>query len=187
MIFYPGTVVEKKELSGAQFLQGIFIAGNGLVMRQLNEITGVATPAIQNWVARGFISRPDQKRYSKNSVARIFIINELRTTMSLDNIKKLLVYVNGRVGDNTDDIIEESELYAYFCEIIFDEKFSFNSVNELIDQVIANYSERVGGAKLRLKTALEIICINHLAGKLSKRTNQLLQGISQQNIFGETL
>ncbi len=187
MNFYPGTKVEKTDLSGAQFLQGVFIAGNGLVMRQLTEITGLTTPAIQNWVARGFISRPEQKRYSKDSVARILIVNELRETMTLEDIKKLLIFVNGRVGDNRDDIIAESELYAYFCEVVFDKKFAYNTVNELIDQVIANYSEKMGGAKLRIKTALEVICINYLANKLTKRSNNLLQDISQQNIFGENL
>lgn len=187
MNLYPGTLVEKTNLSGEQFLQGIFMATNGLVMRQINEITGVATPAIQNWVSRGFISRPEQKRYSKDTTARIFIINELRATMSLENIKKLLVYVNGRVNDSSDNIISESLLYAYFCKIIFDKRFAFNCVNELIDEVIADYNEKISGAKLRLKTALEVICINYLAGKLTKRSNDLLHGISQQNIFGEIL
>lgn len=185
MKYYPGTIVEKSELSGAQFLQGIFITGNGLIMRQLNEITGITVPAIQNWVARGFISHPEQKRYSKNSVARIFIINALRQTMNLDDIKKLLVFVNGKVDDKSDDIIEESELYAYFCEIVFDEKFSFNSVEQLIDRVIANYSEKIGGAKQKLKTALEIICINHLSATLQNRSNALMQTISQQNFLNK--
>jgi len=187
MHYYPGTLVEKTDLSGEQFLQGIFIATNGLVMRQLNEITGINTPAIQNWVSRGFISRPIQKRYSKDSVARIFIINELRTTMSLDDIKKLLVFVNGRVGDSQDDIIPESTLYSYFCKIVFDEKFAYNCVNELIDKVLEDYSEKISGSKSRLKTALEIICVNYLAGKLAKRSNQLLNDITGQNIFGEEL
>lgn len=177
MAVYPGTTVNKSDLSGKQFLDGIFMATNGLIMQQIREITGLNTPAVQNWVARGFISRPIAKRYSKDTTARIFIINELRNTMNLEDIKKLLIYVNGDPESRSDDIIAESELYSYFCEIVFNKNFAFNTVNELIEQVTANYSEKIGGAKNRLKTALEIICINHLAGKLSKRSNELLETI----------
>ena len=187
MSVYPGTVVEKGNLSGEQFLQGIFMATSGLVMSQLNEITGIGTPALQNWVSRGFIARPIDRRYSKDTTARIFIINALRQNMELADIKKLLIYVNGRADDRKDDIIPESTLYSYFCKIVFDEKFAYNCVNELIDKVLEDYSEKISGSKSRLKTALEIICVNYLAGKLAKRSNQLLNDITGQNIFGEEL
>ena len=187
MSVYPGTVVKKGDLSGEQFLQGIFMATNGLVMSQLNEITGIGTPAIQNWVSRGFIARPIDRRYSKDTTARIFIINALRQNMELADIKKLLIYVNGRADDRKDDIIPESTLYSYMCEIVFNKKFAYNTVNELIEDTLTVYEERVKGAKQRLKTALEIICLNYLSSKLQKRSSVLLEQINPSNIFGESL
>ena len=102
---YPGTTTTKTELSGKQFIDGIFLATSGLVMSQLNELTGLKTPALQNWVNRGFLSRPENKKYNKEQTARILIINFLKQGMSLDDISKLLFFVNGKTDDLGDDII----------------------------------------------------------------------------------
>ena len=96
MQLYPGTTVQKKKgVSGKQFLSGLFMGSGGIVMQQLNELTGLKTPTVQNWVSRGFMPHPINKRYSKDATARIFIINALRNTMTLEDIKKLLIFVNG--------------------------------------------------------------------------------------------
>lgn len=184
---YPGTTVQRSDLSGKQFIEGIFLATQGLVMSQLNEITGIQTPAIQNWVNRGFIARPENRRYNKDMTARIFIINILRETLTLDEICKLLVYVNGRAGDKNDDIIPESELYAYFCDIVFDQDFSFGAIPKLIEKQLENYTEKMSGAKQRLKTALEIMCTAYRASNLLCVTREKLANITNDNIFGETL
>lgn len=184
---YPGTTVQRTDLSGKQFIEGIFLATQGLVMSQLNEITGIQTPAIQNWVNRGFIARPENRRYNKDMTARIFIINILRETLTLDEICKLLVYVNGRAGDKNDDIIPESELYAYFCDIVFDQDFSFGAIPKLIEKQLENYTEKMSGAKQRLKTALEIMCTAYRANNLLCVTREKLANITNDNIFGETL
>ena len=188
MLLYPGTTVPKKNgVSGKQFLNGLFMGSGGIFMQQINELTGLKTPTVQNWVSRGFLPRPVNKRYSKNATARIFIVNALRNTMTLDDVKKLLVFVNGNPNDHKDDIIEESRLYGYFCEIIEDERFSFKRVNELIDQLLITYEEKLQNSKMRLKTALEVICINYLANDLLTRSNMVMEQIEEKNIFGEQL
>lgn len=187
MIVYPGTTVKKSDLNGKQFLNGIFMGTNGLIMQQLKELTGVTTPAVQNWVSRGFIPRPINKRYSKDTTARIFIINVLRNTMSLEDIKKLLVFVNGNPENREDDIIPESELYSYFCEIVFSEEFSYKTVNRLIKAVTETFKERYPGSKQRLEKALEIICINHLANNLLNKSQNLLLNVETNNIFGQEI
>lgn len=184
---YPGTTVQKSDLSGKQFLEGIFLATQGLVMSQLNEITGIQTPAIQNWVNRGFIAHPENRRYNKDMTARIFIINILRETLTLDEICKLLVYVNGRAGDTNDDIIPESQLYAYFCDIVFDRDFSFEQIPKLIEKQLEKYTEKMNGAKQRLQTVLEIMCTAYRASNLLCVTREKLANITNDNIFGETL
>ncbi len=184
MACYPGTVIKKGELSGEQFLEGMFMAGKGLVMQQLTEITGLGSPAIFNWVNRGFIAHPIERRYNKKTVARIFIINMLREMISLDDIKKLLTYVNGNPDDGNDDIIPESKLYAYLCNVIFAENFRLETIDELIDTTIQNYSEQIAGAKTRVKTALSIICKVYRAEDILKDCKTQLDKIENKNIFG---
>lgn len=187
MAVYPGTTVNKTELSGKQFLNGIFIGTNGLVMQQIKELTDLNTPAIQNWVSRGFVPHPVNKRYSKDATARIFIINVLRETMTLEDIKKLLIYVNGNPESREDDIIPESKLYSYFCDIVFNESFSFKNITQLVKQAVAGYKERVQNAKERLEKTLEIICTNYLASNLLTTSKTLLSSLENSNILGEQI
>ena len=70
---FPGTTIEKTKSDGKTFLGGMFIGTGGLVMKQICALTGLNTPAIQNWVNRGWISHPVGKTYNKDQVARIFI------------------------------------------------------------------------------------------------------------------
>ncbi len=179
MTFYPGTNVEQKlNISGKQFLSGLFMGNGGIMMQQVNELIGIKTPTIQNWVARGFLQHPVNKRYSKNATARIFIINALRNTMALEDIKKLFLFINGDTENPCDDIISESKLYGYFCEIVSDENFSFKSVNALIDQLLQK-NEKSNLVKKHLKPALEIICVNYLAEGLLTRSNELMKQIEE--------
>ena len=182
---YPGTTTTKTELSGKQFIDGIFLAASGLVMSQLNELTGLKTPALQNWVNRGFLSRPENKKYNKEQTARILIINFLKQGMSLDDISKLLFFVNGKTDDLGDDIISESELYGYICDVIFDSKFSYRTVEPLIEEKLLPYNERFSGAKERLKKALSVICYCYLGETLLSRSHEILKGLDESNIFGD--
>ena len=85
---YPGTNVKIKQgISGKRFLSGLFMGSSGIVMSQLNEITDLKTPTVQNWVSRGFVPHPINKRYSKDATARIFIINSMRNIMPLEDPK----------------------------------------------------------------------------------------------------
>lgn len=185
--YYPGTTVEKGDLSGKQFLDGVFLATNGLVMSQLNELTGLKTPTLQNWVARGFLSRPQNKKYDKDQTARILIINAVRNVTSLDDIKKTLFYLNGRAGDKADDIIPESELYAYFCDAVFDDRFSYKTVETLIREKTSDYSEKFSGAKARLEKVLAALCYFYLSDKLLIRANEILNSFTTKNILGEEI
>lgn len=185
--YYPGTTAEKGDLSGKQFLNGVFLATNGLVMSQLNDLTGLKTPTLQNWVARGFLSRPQNKKYDKDQTARILIMNAVRTVAPLDEIKKTLFYLNGRAGDKTDDIIPESELYAYFCDVVFDDKFSYKTVEILAIEKTKNFNEKFSGAKTRLEKVLAVFCYFYLSDKLLSRADEILNSFTAKNIFGEEL
>ncbi|HML45801.1 MAG TPA: DUF1836 domain-containing protein, partial [Clostridia bacterium] len=67
---------------------------------------------IQNWVRRGFISPPEHKRYSKRQFCRIALINALKDCMQMDSVTRLLTYINGNLSDESDDLIDDTLLYA---------------------------------------------------------------------------
>ena len=178
MAFLPGTTIKKEKWSGREFLDAMFCGTSGLVMSQIREFTGLNTPAIQNWINRGWLSHPENKRYNKDQVARILIINTLRETMSLENVARLLYYVNGVAGDKTDDIIPESELYGYVCDILFSDVTDDN-VDEYIDGTVKNFRERKQGDTARLKKALKIVYLNCSAKKYITRSNQMLNELCE--------
>lgn len=176
MAFYPGSIIEVTDLSGKQFLDGMFIGTNGLVMSQIRDFTGLNNPAIQNWINRGWLTRPQNKRYNVNQVARILIINMLRETMSLESITKLLYYVNGVAGDVRDDIICEGELYGYICDVVFSPATDAD-IDRHIEETVSCFKERRPGDCERLKIALKIVYYNYSAGRYVALSNGILRDL----------
>ena len=183
----PGTRLHKHEMgnvTGMEFLNKIFFITDGIMLSQVREISNVDGSTLQNWVKRGWIMNPVNKRYSKDQLARILIINMLRDTMLFERIDFLLKYINGNVNNRDDDIICESELYEYICRILeritpdgSDIGYSEARLNDIIDEILEEYSERVAGAKKRLEKALEIIVISYYATLLKAHTNQLFENL----------
>ena len=104
----PGTRLRKHEMgnvTGMEFLDKIFFITDGIMLSQVREISNVDGSTLQNWVKRGWIMNPVNKRYSKDQLARILIINMLRDTMLFERIDFLLKYINGNVNNREDDII----------------------------------------------------------------------------------
>ncbi len=175
--YFPGSVIEKNELTGREFLRGMFIGSKGMVMSQIRDLTGLNTSAVQNWINRKWLSHPQGKKYNIDQVARILIINMMRNTMSLENIAALLFYLNGVAGDVSDDTICESELYGYICDMLFFEA-SFNaSPSELIESVTTGFSERREGDFDKLKNTLKVIYYNAMANKYASAAEKLLTAI----------
>ena len=178
----PGTVIpETKGITNARFLSGIFAATSSLMLSQIREMTGLDASALQNWVKRGWVSPPQNRRYNVDQVARILIINMLREAFQLEKIAFLLSYVNGSVFDRSDDIIPESKLFEYICTVA--ERYHGKDVTEadrlraLIAEVTSDYVETVEGASERLESALEIIIIAYTSMQVKKRAEGLLDDI----------
>ncbi|MHB1652653.1 MAG: DUF1836 domain-containing protein [Desulfitobacteriaceae bacterium] len=72
---------------------------------------------IQNWIKRKYLSNPDKKKYHREQVANILLINDLRNILSLEEISRLLGFVNETLADNSDDRINPIKLYRYYSEI----------------------------------------------------------------------
>ena len=75
----PGTTLaarrEDAPLIEEQF-KSMFLAG-GMVLSQVSSITGLEPYTVQNWVKRGFLAAPIQKRYTMRQLCRILNINML--------------------------------------------------------------------------------------------------------------
>lgn len=176
----PGSVLLKHDMgdvSGLNFLDKIFYISDGIMLSQIKEITGVDGSTLQNWVKRGWVANTVNKRYNKDHLARILIINMLRGSMMLERIDYLLKYINGYINTHEDDIISESQLYDYICDII-EQMMNSNcqdndDLTTWIKKCTSEYSERISGARLRLEKALEIICITYYASLFQNYSNKL--------------
>jgi DNA-binding transcriptional MerR regulator len=144
------------------------------MLSQIREITGVDGSTLQNWVKRGWVANTINKKYSKDHLARILIINMLRGSMMLERIDFLLRYINGNVNKSDDDIISESQLYGYICDIIG--KLMDSDEGELLECIrkcTRGYTENIAGARQRLEKALEIIVTAYYASSISAYSNIL--------------
>lgn len=164
-------------VTGSDFLDKIFYISDGIMLSQIREITGVDGSTLQNWVKRGWVANTVNKKYSKDHLARILIINMLRGSMLLERIDFLLKYINGDVNSSEDDIISESKLYGYICNII--ERLMCSSDDDegklivFIKKCTGGYTERIAGARRRLEKALEIIVIAYYASSIQTYSTRL--------------
>ncbi len=164
----PGTTIEisslQKDCSRDMF-RGIFATG-GITLSQVSVMTGLEPHVIQNWVKRGFVSSPQNRHYTKSQFARIIIINMLRESMSLDGICSLLQYINGDLQDKNDDLIDDSEMYHRYVDMLsrinlagIDEQ----RVKEAAAAAVADYAEPIPGAGKKLSNILQVMAFAHYA------------------------
>lgn len=171
----PGTVMPFAGLEGGMFavFRPMIRAADGLTLAQVSAITGLEYSTIQNWVKRGFVAHPVQKKYYEMHLARILIISMMRDSMKIDEIGELMRLVNGDVSDTSDDIISEERLYDYLCETVrrLDSLPSDDGLQEMIGEVTADYVPPTEGARRRLTLALLTMVNAYHAGMLKKKAD----------------
>ena len=183
----PGTTLPLPE--GQQddlfsVLDPIFaVSPGGLLLSQVTELTGLGAATIQNWVKRGWVSNPVNKRYGELHVARILLINLLRPAMKLENIAALLRYVNGSVDDRADDIIPETQLYSLLCSVLTrlepqDSIITHESIITLIGAQLEGYEGPVADAKERLENAMRIMVLTIAASRLMQQADALFSRLA---------
>ena len=183
----PGTVLNRKKMgdvTGLEFLRKIFYITDGIMLNQIREISGIDGTTLQNWTKRGWVENSKLKRYNIDQLAHILIINMLRSCMQLDKIAFLISYINGRVYDRSDDIIRDSQLYDYICRILdelmtADGETNEKTLRECIARVTSDYEEKIGGARRRLNTALEIIVIAYYASVIKSGSDAMVDRLMQ--------
>lgn len=177
----PGTALTctpGKEGDAFSVLEPIFaVSGGGLTLSQVAELTGLTPTAIQNWVKRGWVANPVNKKYDEIRVARILLINLLRDAMQLDRIARLLAYVNGSVNDRSDDSMQDPHLYSLICAAIFrieeGERAEGRWLQNLVARFLSAYPSPVADAKRRLTRALSVMLLSVEASVRMKQAGDM--------------
>ena len=178
----PGTILNRKKMgdvTGKEFLNKIFYLTDGIMLSQIREISGIDGSTLQNWTKRGWVDNSKLKRYNIDQVAHILLINMLRDCLQLDKIAFLIRYINGQVNDRSDDIIKDSDLYDFICKLLDkliceNEDYRINNLRDCIAEVVANYDEKITGARKRIANALDIIIIAHYASIIKQNADMKL-------------
>ena len=179
----PGTTLEGLRTNADRtdgLFQSMFLAG-GLTLSQVSSITGLETYAIQNWVKRGFLSPPRNKRYTMEQVCRIIIINMLKGALPLEQICNLIRYINGSLTDESDDIIDDAVLYFMFVSLAARARHIGGSKewSEAIDEVMASYTEPFPGAREKVSKVLRIMLTAWIASQLRNQTDAMIAELTQ--------
>ena len=166
----PGTTLEGKRDNADRtdgLFQSMFLAG-GLTLSQVSSVTGLESHTVQNWVKRGFLAPPRNKRYNMEQVCRIIIINMLKGALPLEQICSLISYINGSLTDESDDIIDDAVLYFKFVSLAARARHIGGSTEwgEAMEEVMANYAEPFPGAREKVMKVLRIMLTAWIAARL---------------------
>lgn len=174
----PGTVlrIERENADGVEeMFSSMFLAG-GMVLSQVASITGLEPYTVQNWVKRGFLSPPQQKRYTLQQLCRILHINMLKSVLPLERICSLLEYINGKLDEESDDIIDDAALYFLFVRLAARSKQLDDPAawKKAMEEALCDYREPVPGARERIENALRIMLIANVASKMAQTAERML-------------
>lgn len=179
----PGTVLTAPLAEADQVqekLNAMFLGG-GMVLSQVSAVTGLEPYTIQNWVKRGFLTNPVGKKYTLRQLCRILNINMLKDALRMEEICGLMTYINGHLDDESDDLIDDSELYFLFLRIAAHHRQMKdpNGRDECIRQALANYEEPIPGARQRVEKVLEVMLTAWAAALLRQQAMSMVSALKQ--------
>ena len=175
----PGTVlqIQREDADNIEeIFSSMFLAG-GMVLGQVASVTGLEPYTVQNWVKRGFLPPPQNRRYSVTQLCRIIHINMLKSVLSLETICGLLEYINGKLDEEADDIIDDATLYFLFVKLAARAKQLDDPQlwEQALKEALSGYREPVPGAKERIEKALRIMLTAWIAARMRQTAEQLVQ------------
>lgn len=177
----PGTTLEGLRSNADRtdgLFQSMFLAG-GLTLSQVSSITGLEPYTIQNWVKRGFLAGPKNKRYDMEQVCRIININLLKGALPLEQIVSLMRYINGDLADESDDIIDDTVLYFMFVKLAARARHigGDKAWDIALEEATADYKEPFPGARDRIVKVLRIMLTAWISGQLRHQAEEMIAGL----------
>ena len=166
----PGTTLDGLRSNADRtdgLFQSLFLVG-GLTLSQVSSISGLEPYTIQNWVKRGFLSPPRNKRYDMEQVCRILNINILKSVLPLEQIILLMAYLNGDLVDESDDLVDDTKLYFLFVRLAARARYigGDQTWDHALEEVTADYKEPVPGAREKLIKVLKIMLTAWVSGQI---------------------
>ena len=174
----PGTTLtgqrENADRVGELF-SSMFLAG-GLTLSQVSSITGLEPYTIQNWVKRSFLAGPKNKRYDMEQLCRIITINMLKGALALEQICKLISYINGNLTDESDDIIDDTLLYFMFVKLAARARHigGNQSWEQALEEATAGYVEPYPGAREQIIRVLRVMLTAWISARLQEQVNGMI-------------
>jgi DNA-binding transcriptional MerR regulator len=179
----PGTVLNSPlaEAAHVEDRFGAMFLGGDIVLSQVVGITGMEPHTVQNWVKRGFLTKPEGKHYTLRQLCRILNINMFKNVMPLEQVCKLLSYVNGHLDDESDDMIDDSVLYFLFVRLASHYSVMHNPQgrDDYVKEVLRDYVEPVPGARERVEKVLRIMLTAWAASQLRKLAEDMTKELDE--------
>lgn len=177
----PGTVISVPVAESANLeekMRSMFLAG-GIMLSQVATVTGLEPYTVQNWVKRGFLKPPVQKRYDLKQFCRILNINMLKDALIMEDIVGLLQYINGDLSDESDDLIDDPQLYFLFVKLAAKHRRMNTSAGRdaYLQDMLLDYKEPVPGAKDRVAKVLQIMLTAWAAAQLKQSAQKMIKDL----------
>ncbi len=185
----PGTTLKFSEAARKEafsMIEPVLEATGGLTLSQLSTLTGLEGTTIQNWIKRGWVAATKGKKYSEKQVLRILLINMLRGSMKLEEIARLMEYINGDVEDTTDDIIDDKLLYNILCRINFTAEdegaFAPELLRKLISRELGDCTKEVRANEEKLLKAIFVMATGCRIAYLKSEMDKTLAVIHKESL-----
>jgi len=178
----PGTTVEvpRSIRSIRTLCSSLFLAG-GLTLSQVASLTNLTPQVLQNWVRRGFVPPPVNKKYTQSQFFRIAIINFLKDNLRIDTIVKLLQYANINTSDKPVEPLDDAVLYHYFIEALILADNDIAQVETAIKSVIKPFQEPYPGAAKKLAAVIRIMIVLYISSQIKYSAELLLHNIGLED------
>ena len=179
----PGTVLTvplEKAGQAEEKLISMFLGG-GMVLSQVAAVTGLEPYTVQNWVKRGFLTKPIGKKYTLRQLCRILNINMLKDALPMEDICGLLTYINGHLDDESDDLIDDSKLYFLFLQVAayHRQMKDQGGRDQFIRQQLENYREPIPGARERVEKVLQVMLTAWAAALLRQQATAMVSELKK--------
>lgn len=174
----PGTTLTGERENADRIdglFQSMFLTG-GLTLSQVASVTGLESYTVQNWVKRGFLPSPQNKRYDMEQVCRLININILKGTMPLEQIIHLMSYLNGSLADESDDLVDDTILFFLFVKLASRARYIGGSKawDDALVEITEDYREPVPGARDKLIKVLKIMLTVWCANMLKQQAETMI-------------
>ena len=164
MKYMPGTEKPFENKEAFESYKKMIEMAGGISLGQICTITNLEPHMIQNWVKRGYLPHPIQKKYYTKHLSRILLINALRECMKIEDIGQLMVLINGDVDDESDDIISEEDLYRLFSELIY-RLDDYKDIEKIIDDNVKQE---------RLNRCMKVMVYAYVSSEMAIKANAYL-------------